>query len=65
MSFTTTIKKEITQIESTESEMIAELSGFIRNNSTINNGSLETTSEKLNVLERFQYFIKDIHKLQI
>ena len=63
MSFTTTIKKEITQIESTESEMIAELSGFIRNNSTINNGSLETTSEKLNVLERFQYFIKELYQV--
>ncbi len=63
MSFTTTIKKEITQIESTESEMIAELSGFIRNNSTINNGSLATTSEKLNVLERFQYFIKELYQV--
>ncbi len=63
MSFTTTIKKEITQIESTESEMIAELSGFIRNNSTISNGSLATTSEKLNVLERFQYFIKELYQV--
>lgn len=63
MSFTTTIKKEITQIESTESEMIAELSGFIRNNSTISNGSLTTTSEKLNVLERFQYFIKELYQV--
>ncbi len=63
MSFTTTIKQEITKIESTESEMIAELSGFIRNNSDIHNGSLETTSEKLNVLERFQYFIKELYQI--
>ena len=63
MSFTTTIKQEITSIESTKSEMIAELSGFIRNNSDVRNGSLKTTSEKLNVLERFQFFIKELYQV--
>ena len=63
MSFTTTIKQEISKIESSSSEMIAELSGFIRNNSDISNGLLKTTSEKLNVLERFRYFIKELYQI--
>lgn len=63
MSFTTTIKQEISKIESSSSEMIAELSGFIRNNSDISNGLLKTTSEKLNVLERFKYFIKELYQI--
>ncbi len=63
MSYTTDIKHEITKIESSSSEMIAELSGFLRNNSDIHNGIIETTSEKLNVLERFQYFIKELYQI--
>ena len=35
MSFTVTIKEEIVKTESNESELIAELSGYIRNNSII------------------------------
>ncbi len=63
MSFTTNIKQEITDIESSSSEMIAELSGFLRNNSDISKGSLSTTSEKRNVLERFEYFIKELYQI--
>ena len=36
MSFTTTIKNEISKLNITKVEMIAELSGFFRNNITIN-----------------------------
>ena len=35
MSFTVQIKEEISHIDSTKSEKIAELSGYIRNNSSI------------------------------
>ena len=40
MSYTTRIKNEIAEIESTKSEMIAEISGFIRNNGYIENNIL-------------------------
>ena len=63
MSYTTKIKQEITDIESSSSEMIAELSGFLRNNSDISKGTLSTTSEKINVLERFKYFIKELFQI--
>ena len=63
MSYTTKIKQEITNIESSSSEMIAELSGFLRNNSDISKGTLSTTSEKINVLERFKYFIKELYQI--
>ncbi len=63
MSYTTKIKQEITDIESSSSEMIAELSGFLRNNSDISKGTLSTTSEKINVLERFKYFIKELYQI--
>ena len=37
MSYTIEIKEEISKQNVTNSEMIAELSGFIRNNATISN----------------------------
>ena len=45
MSFTTNIKDEISKIEGTKSESIAELSGFVRNNGVINNNILTLTTE--------------------
>ena len=45
MSYTVTIKEEISNIKSTKSEMIAELSGFVRNNATFIDGSLSLTTE--------------------
>ena len=41
MSYTIDIKEEISKIKSTKSEMIAELSGFVRNNGTIEDNELQ------------------------
>ena len=40
MSYTTNIKNEISQIENTKSEVIAELSAFIRNNANFENSKM-------------------------
>ena len=44
MSYTVTIKEEISTIKSTKSELIAELSAYIRNNATICSDKLTMTT---------------------
>ena len=44
MSYTVEIKQEISSLPTTNSEMIAELSGFVRNNAYINNDTLFLTT---------------------
>ena len=60
MSFTVTIKEEITKIESSESELIAELSGYIRNNGIISKDKITMTTENNFIVERVTNSIKDI-----
>jgi len=60
MSFTVTIKEEIVKQESTESELIAELSGYIRNNSIISKDKITMTTENNFIVERVTNSIKDI-----
>ena len=60
MSFTVTIKEEIVKIESAESELIAELSGYIRNNSIISKDKITMTTENNFIVERITNSIKDI-----
>ena len=60
MSFTVTIKEEIVKHESTESELIAELSGYIRNNSIISKDEITMTTENNFIVERVTNSIKDI-----
>ena len=60
MSFTVTIKEEIVKQESTESELIAELSGYIRNNSIISKDKITMTTENNFIVERVINSIKDI-----
>ena len=45
MSFTTTIKEEISRIDNTKSESIAELSGFMRNNGSYSDTTIDLVSE--------------------
>jgi len=52
MSFTITIKEEISKIKSTRSEVIAELSAYIRNNGTITNDKITLTTENHFIVER-------------
>lgn len=65
MSFTVTIKEEIAKQESTESELIAELSGYIRNNSIISKNKITMTTENNFIVDRVTASIKDIFDIQI
>jgi len=61
MSYTVTIKEEISNIESTESELIAELSGYIRNNGVISKNKVTMTTENKFIVDRIVNSIKDIY----
>ena len=64
MSYTVTIKEEISNIKSTKSEMIAELSGFVRNNATFIDGTLSLTTENTDTLNRIKMFIKTLYNVE-
>ena len=59
MSYTTIIKDEIalTNKEYSKPELIAELSGFIRNNATIKNKKVYLTTENINITRRISNFL--------
>ena len=61
MSFTTTIKEEISRIDNTKSESISELSGFLRNNGECDEKSIELVTENATVAKRIYKLIKDIY----
>lgn len=65
MSYTTEIKKEISSIISTKSEMIAELSGFIRNNGIIENNILSLTTENEFTVERLKNFFQNLYEVNL
>ena len=65
MSYTTQIKEEIASIETTKSETIAEVAGFIRNNATITNDSITLTTENKRTVERINNFIKSLYELDL
>ena len=60
MSYTTKIKEEISSINNTESEIIAELAGFIRNNAIFIEDTITLTTENKTTIERVQNFLKTI-----
>ena len=61
MSFTTTIKEEISRIPNTRSESIAELSGFLRNNGTCTDSSIDLITENATVAKRIYQLMKDLY----
>lgn len=65
MSFTTKIKNEISDLYSTKSEIIAELSGFIRNNSYIDDQKLYLTTENEIILNRLVKHINNIYDINV
>lgn len=65
MSYTTEIKKEISSIISTKSEMIAELSGFIRNNGVIENNILSLTTENEFTVERLKNLFQNLYEVNL
>ena len=63
MSFTTTIKEEISRIPNTRSESIAELSGFFRNNGTCTDTTIDLVTENATVAKRIYQLIKDLYDI--
>lgn len=64
MSYTTNIKEEISKIENTKSEIIAELAGFIRNNGAITENKITLTTENITTVERIKYFLKNVYEIE-
>ena len=65
MSYTIKIKNEISKIENTKSESIAELSAFIRNNGYIDDNCLYLTTENENILNRLIKFLTSIYDIKV
>lgn len=61
MSFTTTIKEEISRIDNTRSESISELSGFLRNNGSCTDTTIDLLTENATVAKRIYKLIKNIY----
>ena len=65
MSYTTRIKEEIASIQTTKSETIAELAGFIRNNGTITDDLITLTTENKRTVERIKTFLKTQYEIDL
>lgn len=63
MSYTVDIKEEISKHKNTKSEMIAELSGYFRNNGIISNKTMITTTENKFTIDRLTDSLKDIYHI--
>ena len=60
MSYTVKIKEEISKQTSTRSEVIAELSAYIRNNGTIHNDRITLTTENHFMVDRVMDELKEL-----
>ena len=65
MSFSTKTKNEITTLKSTKSEMIALLSGFIRNNGSVSNNTLYLTTENNNIAKLISEYINSVYGVNV
>jgi hypothetical protein len=65
MSFTTTVKNEICNIETTSTEKIAELAGFVRSNIKQQEDVLELSSENAKVAKRVYLLLKSLYGVEI
>lgn len=63
MSFTTTIKEELSRINNTKSESMAELAGFLRNNGSYTDNSIDLISENATVVKRIYRLCKDLYDI--
>ena len=63
MSFTTTIKEEICRIKNIPSENISELSGFLRNNGTCTDTTIDLITENATVAKRIYQLMKDMYDI--
>lgn len=64
MSYTVKIKEEVSEKESSKSELIAELSGYFRNNGNISKDYITTTTENKFVVDRIVSSIKKIYNVE-
>ena len=65
MSYTIKIKEEISNLDVTKSEMIAELSGFIRNNGVLHDNVLHLTTENEFTVERLKKFFQNLYEIDV
>lgn len=65
MSYTIEIKEEIATIVNTKSEMIAELSGFIRNNASVKDNNIYMTTENECLINRFNSFLEALYEVSL
>ncbi len=65
MSYTTKIKEEICQKKNGKSEMIAELSGFMRNNGSIKEEKFILTTENIDILNRLKEMIELLYEIDL
>jgi cell division protein WhiA len=63
MSFSTNIKNEITKLDVTKDEAIAELSSYIRNNSNYDKEKIQVVTENASIARRVFKLIKDIYNI--
>ena len=61
MSFATNIKNEISKLEISKLENIAELSGFMRNNGSYTTDEINLVTENATVAKRVYLLVKDIY----
>lgn len=65
MSYTVEIKEEISTLKNTKSEIIAELSGFIRNNGEYQHDLFYLTTENPLTVERLTSFFEMIYEVKL
>ena len=65
MSYTVKIKEEISNTKNTKSEIIAELSGYIRNNGNIDNNKIVLTTENVFLIKRLKEEFKQLFDIEI
>ena len=65
MSYTTDIKEEISKNNASKSEMIAELSGYIRNNGHQTQNGFQLTTENPLICERIEKQIEILYEVKI
>ncbi len=65
MSYTTKIKNEILQVEGSKTELIAQLSGFIRNNGELEEDTLRLTTENKEIKEKLIEILNNLYETKV
>lgn len=65
MSYTTKIKNEIVQLKKSKTEMIAELSGFIRNNGSLEENTLALMTENQEIANHLVSLLESLYESKV